>query len=70
LPLSRYIHLNPSRTSWLKDADFPKKTERQSFLKNIPGTLLPEKFQHEVSVEHIIREVAKAGNAESEALKD
>jgi chromosomal replication initiation ATPase DnaA len=28
------------------------------------------KLQHDVSVEHIIREVAKAGNVESEALLD
>jgi hypothetical protein len=33
LPLSRYIHLNPIRTSRFKDAEFPTKSE---YLKNYP----------------------------------
>ena len=33
LPLSRYIHLNPIRTSQFKDADFPTKAE---YLKKYP----------------------------------
>jgi hypothetical protein len=149
LPLSRYIHLNPIRTSRFKDADFQTKTE---YLKNYPwstfagycylrkrgknfdyGWLLStyfgedtakgrrqcreyvyhaiegeienpfeevvhqsilgaqdfvdwvkqklpregqreipslKKLQHDISVERIIREVARAGNSQSEALLD
>ena len=37
LPLSRYIHLNPIRTSQFKDADLPTKSE---YLKNYPWSTL------------------------------
>ena len=149
LPLSRYIHLNPIRTSRFEDADFQTKTE---YLKKYPwstfarycylrkrdknfdyGWLLStyfgedtakgrrqcreyvyhaiegeienpfeevvyqsilraqdfvdwvrqklpregqreipslKKLQHDISVERIIREVAKAGNSQSEILLD
>jgi len=38
LPLSRYIHLNPIRTSQFKDADFPTKSE---YLKEYPWSTFP-----------------------------
>jgi REP-associated tyrosine transposase len=38
LPLSRYIHLNPIRTSQFKDADFPTKSE---YLKKYPWSTFP-----------------------------
>jgi putative transposase len=38
LPLSRYIHLNPIRTSQFKDADFPTKSE---YLKKYPWSTYP-----------------------------
>jgi len=39
LPLSRYIHLNPIRTSQFKKAEFAKKCE---YLKKIPWRSFPE----------------------------
>ena len=38
LPLSRYIHLNPIRTSHFKDADFQAKSE---YLKKYPWSTFP-----------------------------
>jgi hypothetical protein len=38
LPLSRYIHLNPIRTSQFKYADFPTKSE---YLKKYPWSTFP-----------------------------
>ena len=38
LPLSRYIHLNPIRTSQFKDADFQNKSE---YLKKYPWSTFP-----------------------------
>ena len=38
MPLSRYIHLNPIRTSRFKDADFPTKSE---YLKNYAWSSFP-----------------------------
>ena len=38
LPLSRYIHLNPIRTSRFKDADFQTKSE---YLKKYPWSTFP-----------------------------